>query len=1062
MRDGANKRLGVSRKKLVVGFFAIIAVILLCNFSLQGMLFVPAAARADGEPDVAIGSGFNGNTGAWLTVSGAQLTGDAIGDVSIYVKTTSGSLRMSTVTGLTFTGSQIGKKLVFSGTKTNINNALATLQFQGNTPATSTITIGTGGADSVYYPGNGHIYEIVSAGGEGEEGGGGITWNDAKTAAEARTMNGAHGYLATITSQGENDYITARMSGDGWFGASDAETEGDWKWVTGPEADTMFWQGLGNGTLQSGQFANWANAEPNNSGNEDCAQFYGNGSGWNDLPCSYTLGSYVVEYGAPGDMPTQPKQASLNVVVSDPVPQNVSLSTCQQFFNEYVDSNEHRFDNISLATNLDCNGETIKPMFADYYFNDGEEGFVPVSFMGTFNGNGHTIDNLNIESKEYNDGNESSPTGLFANVGAGAEVKNIRLGSGVNITGHSCVGGIVGSASSASIDNTRFSGEIDGNNLYRAGGVVGCIDSYGGDASVENSTFDGQLDAGNGSKIGGVIGTVSNENNHKITVEDSYNNGTISNFTSDTGGVIGYAYVYGGGGEGKSELLIQNNTVSQAITTSNGGNNIGGVIGYAENSYDGRLTIQDMHLSVGVSGGSYVGGIVGYLYCYVESDINDCLIQGVSSTGNISGNSYTGGIVGYSYGDIGESDGPGTKIFQSYATGNVSNASSYYAGGLIGYAGGSLIEQSFATGNVSIDDDQAAGGLVGFLQYSRVKDSYARGSVVTKYGQSGGLVGYSADNTIESSYSTGAPSYTADDGQYPKGGLIGYIPDGYSSTTTQSFWDTQTSDIATSANNSGTGKTTGEMKDIVTFSDWDIESIWGKSDNFNDGYMCLQWYSGCNGSPQDQDSDGIDDAVEGGAPNNGDGNNDSVADSQQDNVASFVNPVTGKYITLVVDSGCQINLVSASAQSSTKDQGFSYPLGLLDFTLHCSTPGYTAHLSQYYHGTQGNFILRKYNSNSKQYGDIVGATISTEQFAGQSILVAKYDVKDGSSLDLDGAEDGVIIDPVGMATITSVAPNTGLKRTSMVPFVVALIAGTGLAVVALSTRRPSRLIRAKK
>ena len=147
----------------------------------------------------------------------------------------------------------------------------------------------------------------------------GITWSDAKIAAENRPLYyGRQGYLATLTSQEEADFAGKQATGTGWIGASDEETEGIWKWVTGPEAGTIFWNGNGSGSSPNGEFANWnlSGNEPNNTdGNEDYAHithpnlnFPGK---WNDLPNVSTLQpgndyypqGYIVEFGAPADLP---------------------------------------------------------------------------------------------------------------------------------------------------------------------------------------------------------------------------------------------------------------------------------------------------------------------------------------------------------------------------------------------------------------------------------------------------------------------------------------------------------------------------------------------------------------------------------------------------------------------------------------------------------------------------------------------------------------------------------------------------------------------------------------
>lgn len=110
-------------------------------------------------------------------------------------------------------------------------------------------------------------------------------------------------YLATITSKMELAAAMAVVPAAGaWLGGSDEATEGTWKWVTGPEAGTIFWttalaQGVTGYNGTNGSYVNWNSGEPNDSGsNEDALQIRNNADGlWNDLPVSGSTLASVVE-----------------------------------------------------------------------------------------------------------------------------------------------------------------------------------------------------------------------------------------------------------------------------------------------------------------------------------------------------------------------------------------------------------------------------------------------------------------------------------------------------------------------------------------------------------------------------------------------------------------------------------------------------------------------------------------------------------------------------------------------------------------------------------------------
>lgn len=265
------------------------------------------------------GSNVSGAPNATISITDLQVTGAGAGDtVPVFLYVPNGSLSMTTTTGLTFTGASSGQRLYFSGTLTDVNTALATLKYTHSSTGTFTLEASIIGSGQIYDPSTQHIYEVVNNGSA-------ISATNARTAALARSINGVSGYLANITSSDENSFVAARISQDGWFGASDSGVEGTWQWLDGPEAGTTFWIGTAGGTAYG--YENWASGEPNQMGDEDCSQFYANGSGWNDLPCNSSLNYYVVEYGAPGALPSVATDTLDITVAADSTPPTITNVT---------------------------------------------------------------------------------------------------------------------------------------------------------------------------------------------------------------------------------------------------------------------------------------------------------------------------------------------------------------------------------------------------------------------------------------------------------------------------------------------------------------------------------------------------------------------------------------------------------------------------------------------------------------------------------------------------------------------------------------------------------------
>ena len=278
---------------------AVVLVAAVLVLAATGLVFLARMSKASATDEViSVPTSKVLYEGEDITISDLQVNGTGNDTLSMSLFASNGSLQFVNSDGLSFQGQSYGSNLQFSGTRTAINSALATLKYYADQPGTHTVEALLGGGN--YWVENGHVYSVVPSPG--------ISWQDAKVAAETSTYGGVNGYLATITSQEEHDFILERINDSGWIGANDIDEEGVWRWVTGPEAGMQFWSGAGNGTAFGGAFTNWNDSEPNDSMyEEDCGQIWfneGSNGQWNDLNCASEENEYyVVEYGASGDLP---------------------------------------------------------------------------------------------------------------------------------------------------------------------------------------------------------------------------------------------------------------------------------------------------------------------------------------------------------------------------------------------------------------------------------------------------------------------------------------------------------------------------------------------------------------------------------------------------------------------------------------------------------------------------------------------------------------------------------------------------------------------------------------
>ena len=208
----------------------------------------------------------------------------------------------------------------------------------------------------------------------------------------------------------------------------------------------------------------------------------------------------------------------------------------------------------------------------DDYWNDGL-GWAPIAnFAATFEGNGHTIDNLFIDRPNADN------VGLFGSLTTAGTARDVEL-SDVRVTGGDVVGGLVGENSGV-VKGSHVWGEVEGGNGV---GVLAGLNQE----TIEESYTNGEVKGSN--DVGGLVG----RNLSGATIRQSYTLASVTGTADKVGGLTG-----------RNQGTIER---GYAIGEVNGDELVGGLVG--ENTSSG--TIRQGYATGDVTGDADAGGLVG-------------------------------------------------------------------------------------------------------------------------------------------------------------------------------------------------------------------------------------------------------------------------------------------------------------------------------------------------------------------------------------------------------------------------------------------------------------------
>ena len=255
------------------------------------------------------------------------------------------------------------------------------------------------------------------------------------------------------------------------------------------------------------------------------------------------------------------------------------------------------------TADLDYAGKTYTPV-GNYNYG----------FKGTFNGNGHTISHVIIQST-------LNFIGLFGWLESGGSISGLTLGEGSSIAGWNRVGGIVGQCGGAINGCNIVEGVTISANKTFVGGIVG--DCVGGNVSNCQNRAD---ISSNTIACGGIVGIVSSGGE----VLQCSNYGSVQ-ASENCGGIVG--------------RLVDCSMVTECINEGSisGNEKVGGIVGFIDNQNGNCFCSVSNCLNLGgvsASNSNYLGSISGNMS--VGAIFNNNYYLGECTVGGINGSDVAG------------------------------------------------------------------------------------------------------------------------------------------------------------------------------------------------------------------------------------------------------------------------------------------------------------------------------------------------------------------------------------------------------------------------------------